>query len=477
MESISKSLVSGTLRPSRADSKPQTYPKPRYTAQVTRHLGNLGARSREYGQHRKVRLRVSRNFGLLLLVVALVLVVFLSKPTAHSVDFLVYYHAARVLVDGHGALYGPQSGIGWPQIFRYPPLFLLAFLPFALLPLKTALVLWVALKCAALFFVVKALAIQTEFPRTGWWWLIPVCVCGGFIVQEFRFGNAQFLIFVLVAAALWSLRQRPVLSAFLLALAVSLKVWPLFFLPYVAARRHMRVAFLTGAFVIGLTLLPAVHFGWRGNIALLRQWAAQEWGTGSLGQQAWFPSQSLGGVLQRYLTAMDYSNWPDPNYPHVNFVAMDPRIVRVIWMLLTVIGYGGLLLLARAAPARLDSLTDALSFCALPLLQPFAYRPEMVVLLWPAMTAGALLARREALPKWPRILLWAAVLLEALEPLTPGSQMQRFFQAAGVDCWATCLLAAGLLAVWLQSRRAEDPARTSSRRFEVSAAPVAGPSG
>ena len=420
-------------------------------------------------------MRVSRNFGLLLLVVALALVVFFSNPTAHSVDFLVYYRAARVLVDGHGALYGPQSGIGWPQIFRYPPLFLLAFLPFALLPLKTALVLWVALKCAALFFVVKVLAVQTEFPRSGWWWLIPVCVCGGFLAQEFRFGNAQFLIFVLVAAALWSLRQRPVFAAFLLALAVSLKVWPLFFLPYVAARRQMRVAFLTGAFAVGLTLLPAVHFGWRGNIALLRQWTAQEWGTGSLGQQAWFPSQSLGGVLQRYLTAMDYSNWPDPNYPHVNFVAMDPRIVRVIWMVLTVIGYGGLLLLARAAPARLDSLTDALSFCALPLLQPFAYRPEMVVLLWPAMTAGALLSRREALPRWPRMLLWAAVLLEALEPLTPGSEMQRFFQAAGVDCWATCLLAAGLLAVWLQSRRAEGPQLSSSRSFEVSAAPVAGP--
>lgn len=419
-------------------------------------------------------MRQGRNFGLLLLVVSLAVVVFLSKPIEHSVDFLVYYHASRVLVDGHGALYGSQSGIGWPQIFRYPPLFLLAFLPFALFPVKMALVLWVALKCAALFFIVKALAIQTEFPRTGWWWLVPLCICGGYIVQEFRFGNAQFLIFALVGAALLSLRQRPVLSAFLLALAVSLKVWPLFFLPYVAARRHIRVAFLTGAFAIGLTILPAVHFGWRGNISLLQEWTAQEWGTGSLGHEAWFPSQSLGGVLQRYLTAMDFSSWPDPNYPHVNFVAMDPRIVRNIWIVLTVIGYGGLLLAARAAPARLDLLTHAVSFCALPLLQPFAYRPEMVVLLWPAMMAGALLASGDALSRWPRILLWAAVLLEAMEVLTPGSRSQRLFQAVGVDCWAACLLTAGLLAVWLQLRRAEVAARTSTRSLEISAAPVAG---
>jgi len=419
-------------------------------------------------------LRTNRNLRLLLPVVALFLVVALSKPATHSIDFLVYYHAVRVLVYGHGALYGPQSGIGWPQIFRYPPLFLVVFLPIALLPLKTAVVLWLALKCAVLYFLLRALAIRVEFPRTGWWWLIPLCLCGGFIVQEFRFGNAQFLIFALVASALWNLRERPVSSAFALALAVSLKVWPLFFLPYVAARHHLRVAALTAAFMIGLTLLPSVHFGWRGNIDLLRQWTTQEWGTSSLGKQAWFPSQSLGGVLQRYLTAMDFSSWPDPNYPHTNFVALDPRVVRSAWILLTAAGYAGLLLLARATPGPLDSLANALALCVLPLLQPFAYRAEMVVLLWPAMTAGALLARREALPRWPIFCLCAAALIEALEPLIPGAQMQRFFQAVGVDFWATSLLTAGLLAVWLQWRRPEGSIFMRSEPVEIPAFPVVG---
>lgn len=409
---------------------------------------------------------------MLLLVVALFLVVVFSKPAIHSVDFLVYYHAARVLVDGHGSFYGLQSGIGWPQFFRYPPLFLVAFLPIALLPLKSAVIVWAALKCAILFFVAKELAIRTEFPPGGWWWLVPVCFCGAFFVQEFRFGNAQFLIFALVAASLWNLRRRPMWSAFTLALAVSLKVWPLFFLPYVAARRHLRVASLTAAFIVGLTLLPSVHFGWPGNIALLRQWTAQEWGTGSLGEQAWFPSQSLGGVLQRYLTAMDFSKWPDPNYPHTNFAALDPRDVRLAWLVLTVIGYGGLLLLARATPDALGSLIDALSFCALPLLQPFAYRPEMIVLLWPAMAAGTLLARRKALPKWALICLCGAVVIEGAEPLIPGAQTQRFFQSAGVDFWAASLLAAGLLGVWLLASGPERGALGRGDALEVSALPV-----
>ena len=404
-------------------------------------------------------MQTSRNYLIFLLVAALFMVVVFSKPAIHSIDFLVYYHGARVLVDGHGELYGLHSGIGWPQIFRYPPLFLVLFLPFALLPVKVAVILWTGLKCAALFFVLRKLATRTDFPRTGWWWLIPLFICGGFLVQEFRFGNAQFLIFALVAAALWNVRPRPFFSAFLLALAVSLKVWPLFFLPYVAVRRHLRIAALSMAFVIGLILLPSLYFGWQGNLALLRQWTTQEWGPGSLGKQVWFPSQSLGGVLQRYLTATDFSKWPDPNYPHANFLALDPTIIRGAWIALAAFGYAALLLLTRAIHGPLDSPTaDAVCFCVLPLLQPFTYRPEMVVLLCPAMVAGALLARGEGLTVWQRRFLWMAVVVDGVEPLIPGAQAQRWFQAVGVDCWATCLLTAGLLSVWLQSRKMEESA-------------------
>jgi hypothetical protein len=398
-------------------------------------------------------LRANRNLLLLVGVVGLFVSVAIFKAPARIVDFRVYYLEGRALIEGHRLLYGPQSGVGWPQTYRYPPLFALLFLPFAFVPLKVSVVIWTAINCTVLYFLICALARRMEFPRKGVWWLIPVCLCGGFIVQEFGGGNAQFLVFTLVATALLSIEQHPRLSAFLLALAVSLKVWPLFFVPYIAARRHFRVAALTMAFVLGLTLLPAAYFGWRGNIGLLRQWVAQEWGTGSLRESMWFPSQSLGGVLQRYLTSIDYSQWPDPNYPRTNFVSMDPRIVRGLWVALAAMGYAGLLLLARTTPRRMSLLTDSLAFCALPLLQPFSHRIELVVLLWPAMLAGALLARREAFSLWPQAFLYAAVAIEAIEPLVPGGQAQRLFQAAGVDFWAACFLTAGLLAGWIESRR------------------------
>jgi hypothetical protein len=98
-------------------------------------------------------------------------------------------------------------------------------------------------------------------------------------------------------------------------------------------------------------------------------------------------------------------------------------------------------------------LTDALAFCALPLLAPFSHRIAFVVLLWPAIVAGALLARREFPSARSKLLIWAAVAIEALEPLVPGSKPQRFFQVLGVDFWAAGILTAGLLMAWMEWRR------------------------
>lgn len=247
-------------------------------------------------------MRSTRILHALFVVLALLAVAGVSARADRAADFRVYYYASRVLIEHQGQFYGPSSGIGWPQYFRYPPLFLLVFLPFALLPYKAAAAVWAALKCAVLYALLRALGRRLDFPRTGLWWFVPALLCGGFVVQELGMGNAQFLVFGLVAASLLSLENNGGRSGFVLALAASLKVWPLFFVPYIVARRRARVALLTLAFIAGGALLPAAYFGWSGNISLLRQWFGQEWNTRGLGEDSWFPSQSLSGVLQRYLT-------------------------------------------------------------------------------------------------------------------------------------------------------------------------------
>jgi hypothetical protein len=412
------------------------------------------------------------------LCVALFAVTVVFVRAMRSIDFIVYYYASRVLIEGHGHLYGPLSGIGFPQYFRYSPLFLLVFLPFALLPFNVAVAVWAALKCVVMYALVRALVRRLDFAQGGVWWLVPLLFCGGFLVQELGGGNVQFLIFGLVAASLLVLESNSWLAAFLLALALSLKVWPLFFVPFIAARRRTRVATLTLAFAAGLTLLPAAYFGWAGNISLLRTWISQEWGTGSLAVGMWFPSQSLSGVLQRYLTIVDYSGWPDSNYVQLHLLHVDPRFVRWLSLALAGIGYLGLLWIGRNGSESAEKgppilLTDALALCALPLLQPFSHRIEFVVLLWPAMVAGALVARKGFPSATSRGLLYAAVAIEAIEPLIPGAKMQRLFQVIGVDFWATCLLSAGLLMAWMELRRAGGPRLWGKRPQAGAPLPVA----
>jgi hypothetical protein len=415
-----------------------------------------------------------RMLQALFVILAVIAVAFVSSRATRAADFRVYYYASRVLIEGHGQLYGPLSGIGWPQYFRYPPFFLLAFLPFALLPYKTAAAVWAALKFAVLYGLIRALGRRLDFPRTGFWWLVPVFLCGGFIVQELDVGNVQLLVFALTAASLLSLQANSSRSAFLLSFAASLKVWPLFFVPYLAVRRHTRVAALTLIMIAAFMLLPAAYFGWGDNLHLLREWIAQEWGTGSMGVGTWFPSQSLSGILQRYLTTMDYSNWPDPNYRQVNLVHMDPRFVPLIWAPLAACAYLALLWLARKSSTALAEsrppllLTEALAFCALPLIEPFAHRIAFVVLLWSAMVSGALLARTGFPSLRSKILIWTAVAIEGVEPLIPGARIQRLFQVLGVDFWATCILAAGLLIAWTEWRRAEG-AQPSAETFPAPA--------
>ena len=269
---------------------------------------------------------------------------FAYYASLHPMDFRVYHYGARGVFDGTRPVYGPASGLGWPMHYRYPPLFLLVFAPFAALPLAVSAAAWVVLKMIILAALIRALIVRfhTNQPVA---WFVTFCIAGPYVIQELRYGNAQFFIFALVAASFLMIDARPKLAAVLLALAICLKVWPLFFLPYLLIRGNKRAAGWAIVWTAVLTLLPAAYFGFDGNLRLIGEWARQEsavqLGTGEI----WFPNQSLRGTLMRYLTLVDYSKVPDSNYSLVNVAAFNPAEILLVWMFLAGIFYLGLLAL------------------------------------------------------------------------------------------------------------------------------------
>jgi hypothetical protein len=374
---------------------------------------------------------------------------FAYHAAGHPMDFRVYHYGARGVLDGTRPMYGPDSGLGWPMHYRYPPLFMLIFAPFAALPLGPAAALWVTLKVAVLILLLQAMFRRFERttqssillkPRGALLLLPGILFIAPYVVEEFRYGNAQFFVFALTAAALLLSRERPGISAAGLALAISIKVWPLFFLPYLAIRRDMKLVAYTLIFVLALALLPSLYFGWNGNLHLLGQWFGQEFQTQWSQNEIWFPNESLRGVLMRYLTVVDYSQLPDANYPRVNFVAWDPSLVRFLWIGLAGGMYAMFLFFANRRRSNAGWMEHGLGFCLVGLLEPFTQKYALAILLWPAITSAGVMKDSRV-----RLLLYSAAVVALIQPLAPGAPAQRLLQVLGADFLAASLLTAGML--------------------------------
>jgi len=359
---------------------------------------------------------------------------FAYHVAVHPMDFRVYHYGARGVFDGTRPVYGETSGLGWPMHYRYPPLFLLLFAPLAMLPLGPAAAVWVVAKISTLgWLLVEAWRRGLQPAMT--YWIVPFLFIAPYIIEEFRYGNAQFFVVALAIAGLWTARSRPALAGAVLGLAISVKVWPLFFLPYLAARRDWKPVAYTLGFVLVLAVLPSIYFGVQGNIDLLGQWFMQEYQTQLSENEIWFPNQSLRGVLMRYLTVVDYSQVPDSNYSQINVAALDPSAVRLLWMVLAGGLYAAFLFLANRRRHGNGWLDHALAFCLVALLQPFTQKYALAVLLPPAVVTSCLMKDR-----WIRTLLYFATVLVLIQPLAPGAGAQRLLQVLGLDFGATLLL-------------------------------------
>ncbi len=88
------------------------------------------------------------------IALTLIATAFAWYVSTRPMDFRVYHYGTRGVFDGTRPVYGPSSGLGWPMHYRYPPLFLLLFTPFAWRPLGVSAGLWVLAKFGVLVLLI-----------------------------------------------------------------------------------------------------------------------------------------------------------------------------------------------------------------------------------------------------------------------------------------------------------------------------------
>jgi hypothetical protein len=151
------------------------------------------------------------------------------------------------------------------------------------LPYRVDRAVWLLAMCAGLAICVRfwsLLGIDPESdaaqPKV---WLGPallgVGAVGTYIQRDLTECGLQIAMLCMVTGGLAALvRGRQGLCGFSLALGVAYKLTPVLFLPFLIWKRQWKAAAWMGAWIVLISLTPAMYLGWQTNVRLHREWLA-----------------------------------------------------------------------------------------------------------------------------------------------------------------------------------------------------------
>jgi len=179
-------------------------------------------------------------------------------------DFQIYWNAARA-VGGEGSLY--SGAAEWHEYYPYGPMFAILFRPLAMLSEVPAHIVWTVLSLLAVLvaaWLVRVSVTCWQGRQPSWWCsTLALLLVVESLANNFRYGNVNPIIFLLLALGLWALAKgRRFLAGMPLALAVTFKVTPLLFLVWLLLRRQWEAAlgFVTGL-VLFVAVVPGLYLG------------------------------------------------------------------------------------------------------------------------------------------------------------------------------------------------------------------------
>lgn len=213
-----------------------------------------------------------RAFGWALLCIALAVTIYrVTRIRRDLVDFEVYRTAAARAASAE-PLYRPEDG---RYQFKYLPAFALLVAPAAWGTPEVAKAIWFALGCGLVMFLFTRSVDLLPGRRQSEARLIAVTavVTARLWIKELVEGQTNLWLAGLVMGALGAAdRRRPVAAGCLIGAAVFVKPYAIIFLPWLAVATGLSglLAFAVTA-SIGLAL-PAVVYGWHGDVALHLGW-------------------------------------------------------------------------------------------------------------------------------------------------------------------------------------------------------------
>ena len=266
------------------------------------------------------------------------------------VDFAVPRTAA-VRFLAHEPLYRPDDG---HYQYKYLPAFAQFMVPFTWVPKPVGEVVWFALTAAmaAAFVRLSLIALPDRRLSSKVLVWLTLLLTGKFFVKELAFGQFNLPVgLLLIGAVIAAQHGRGLAAGAAIAAGVFVKPYALVLVPWLARTFGWRpfVPF-TLVMAAGL-LLPAVTYGWDGNLTLLHEWYRTVTDT---------TAPNLLSADNISFASM-WAKWIGPG-PQASTLALGSAVIAV--------AAGGVVMFRRRQVAEPNYL-EAAYFCVLiPLLSP-----------------------------------------------------------------------------------------------------------